>query len=1089
MNDNSNELVMEPEIHDMLRNYSCANYTTSYILFTEAFTTEFILNLKTLPLVDFGCLTVLPDPYSTLSQILSLSTLPAYDEEPQTTKDGLAYLKRELAIRGAKPKPRTFNDGPEITPPPERFLPIVTRKSQKKTPLFNKSMNTFRTESAAALFESQNIVRMEEPEEAPLIAEEILELGFKLEENTATSVRALLQSTANMVRPYKGWKNPHIDPKTMSSFPEKPYYIPPEEFCPMFPRVPPVKKKVASKKKSVSFAFPLEELGVSLGPVSNPPSTPDLYRENLVIVDGWETILSSPLSTSSTQEDEIDELDPISMPSTPLTEPLALEEIIIPVEIPRSRQIGGTQGLTPHLLKNQTQPKVDGSPEAQPPENQTNSPNSSMVGHASSRVASKAGKGPYDLSDDLDEDLRRIYADQPSPHKLILNEHLDDINSMMEVPDLPEPNIHGPNPDFLLPTSFSRMVKPKDDQLEGGSSKRMDHFSFLEKAKGQRALAISLSWVSFTTTEKLPTIPQIVGVDEIDVLGRIQPEVERVLAPLLVNEDHTPIGDQVARQDDYESTYVPPSWDGDFQLLLNRQELKRIAKRNGDAHISSDRDEGNDNPDDATSHAHKRPRLDDQPQPRQPQRVLASQDLPPSSPPLLTPSDDSGIVINDKIRTSDYQERTPPPNGQYIQDQPPFSSYLSYTTGSPQSLRPNDVAQATQLDYDYRDYDDLMDFEAETFMPLSMESYPLNAAPPVEQPIPPWEDPSIERPKAPEAAPPFHESLIPLENSRLAQNSLISVFDFARLRGKRVSAPVAPIEQAPAPQPDVEHPIAPCRAPAEIVDKNTLRLPDLKLQPASGHRYLGSLDLIQKRGLVLALQSPHNQVDIAERESLDGADLVLDPYSAIIFFSLFTLPARSEAYLARVCAQSWKYKTIYVIFEAFPESWARLTNKRDEVSEVSAYTPHIMKAIRRFRRDVEVAAACGTRDAGCGVKYAFADTVDEAAEYVRMCGDIAEKEDVTDGQLWTLEREWMLWKDQHDEERELANADGMNPFSAALLLCNDSLDALINMSPEHRLEQYADYIGREAVVKLNASIQERLASLQEELEISTSDIH
>ncbi|KAF9055671.1 hypothetical protein BJ165DRAFT_436150 [Panaeolus papilionaceus] len=933
-------------------------------------------------------------------------------------------------------------------------------------------MNQFREENHASMLSSRGITRIEDPEESPLSAEDILDLGYRLDEDTAPLVKVLLQSTANMVRPYKNWKNPHLDPQSLATDTGDPYEFPMTEFCPIFPRSQPKAQQQAKSKKNVTFILPTTHSELDLDMVDNIPSDPSLSRENLVIVDGWETIHSSPPSLLSTPEEEIDELDPIYLASTP-EDPSHVErfndELMIPVAIPRCREIGGTEGLTPHILGNKTissflvpllsQPKVD---EGEQEEARTGSPNSSMVGHASSRLTTRPSKGAFDLPDDLDEDIEELYGDQSSPHKIILNERLDGFkSSMMEVPDLPEPNVHPPDADFLVPTSFTQLLKSKNEE-----GLNFQNHAFLEKTKGQRSLALSLSWVSFTTTEKLPTIPQIVGVDELD-LERIQPQVEHAFSLLKLQQNYTS-SERVAFQDDPESSYTPPSLDDDFQLLLNRQERRRVAKRTNAVPMASSSDGGKDGGKEDTeveaSYASKRPRLDSDspiPEPRQISQAWANQQLPPSSPPLLVPSDDSGIVLNDNVMMSDYKEHKLAyrPNDQ---EMPPVSSYLSYTTASPQPQQA--LRQAVSMDLADHDF---MDFDAEVFEPLCMDSYPLLDAPAYDE-LPAAVNPSVGMKGGQTSqlnqAQDSDDSLAALENSRLAQNSLIGIFDFARLRGKRVSEP-RPVQPAPetVPQPAVEHNLPSYRAPSELADKNTLLLPHPKPQPLSAHRYLGSLDVIQKHGLVLSLQSPDHLVSIAERESLQGADLVLDPYSTIIIFSLFTLPARSEAYLARVCAQSWKFKKLYIIFEAFPESWARVTNKRDETSEVSAYTPHILKAIRRFRRDVEVAAACGTRDAACVVKYAFADTVDEAAAYVRLCGDIAESEDVTEGQLWG-EREWMLWKDRYHEEDDLAHAKGMNSFSAALLLCDDSFEALLNMSPEQRLERYAFYIGHDAVV-------------------------
>jgi hypothetical protein len=90
--------------------------------------------------------------------------------------------------------------------------------------------------------------------------------------------------------------------------------------------------------------------------------------------------------------------------------------------------------------------------------------------------------------------------------------------------------------------------------------------------------------------------------------------------------------------------------------------------------------------------------------------------------------------------------------------------------------------------------------------------------------------------------------------------------------------------------------------------------------PQSIHKYMASLDFIQKLALVRSLESQECLVDLVERQSLDGVDLILDPQSAIIFISLFILSSQCNKYVERVAAQSWNFHRILVVFEAYPQS-------------------------------------------------------------------------------------------------------------------------------------------------------------------------
>jgi hypothetical protein len=252
-----------------------------------------------------------------------------------------------------------------------------------------------------------------------------------------------------------------------------------------------------------------------------------------------------------------------------------------------------------------------------------------------------------------------------------------------------------------------------------------------------------------------------------------------------------------------------------------------------------------------------------------------------------------------------------------------------------------------------------------------------------------------------------------------------SLFEFAKLRSVKLSRPppqgvqepqVVEPQQHTAPQaiatiPRAESPTKQT-IPAEIIDGNTIPIEQLNSRgpPNTIHRYLASLDILQKRALVKFLGSPDRFVDLIERTTLGGVHLILDPFTAVMFIPLLTLGAHCEAWIEQLSAQSWKFNWLYVIFEAYPESCAfKSLEKR---SELNAYTPPILKAIKKFRRDIGLAEAFNTKSAGCRIRFGFADCVTDAARFVRYAGDAAESADRTGGEIWG-DREWL------DEEHEV----------------------------------------------------------------------
>lgn len=230
---------------------------------------------------------------------------------------------------------------------------------------------------------------------------------------------------------------------------------------------------------------------------------------------------------------------------------------------------------------------------------------------------------------------------------------------------------------------------------------------------------------------------------------------------------------------------------------------------------------------------------------------------------------------------------------------------------------------------------------------------------------------------------------------------------FARLRSKIIA-------EAPPPTPAVDLP--PSSSPISEVpedvlvainDPSSLILPDTINGPKSLHRYLASMEFVQRQAIVRALRMPECNVDLPERTSLGGVDMIIDPYSSIIVASLFTLPAYGKQLVDRIWEQSWRFKHILVLLEAYPETLAfRPQKSNSDRQDVSAYTPPILKAIRKLRRDVVIGEACGKKRAGCSVEYAFANDPMGAAKFVRYFGDIAQQRDQTRGLLWKT-REWL----------------------------------------------------------------------------------
>ncbi|KAJ3755300.1 hypothetical protein EV360DRAFT_27504, partial [Lentinula raphanica] len=227
--------------------------------------------------------------------------------------------------------------------------------------------------------------------------------------------------------------------------------------------------------------------------------------------------------------------------------------------------------------------------------------------------------------------------------------------------------------------------------------------------------------------------------------------------------------------------------------------------------------------------------------------------------------------------------------------------------------------------------------------------------------------------------------------------------------------------------------------PESIFDKNTLRLPDLgdRTLPTTAHWYMASMNLLQKQALVRSLRSGACGIGLVERDTLVAVDLIIDPHTAVIFTNLLALPSQLD-------------------------SATKATSSASASSSLNAYSPPVIKAVRKFRRDMSLKEACGDKREGCRVLNAFADTVQDAAMIARMFGDEAEKRSGTEVGLWG-DRAWLDDEGGEDEDN-LAAADGMNHFSACVILCQISLDDLLEMDPEERVARFALHVGHDRMV-------------------------
>ncbi|KAI0673682.1 hypothetical protein C8Q78DRAFT_1018447 [Trametes maxima] len=272
----------------------------------------------------------------------------------------------------------------------------------------------------------------------------------------------------------------------------------------------------------------------------------------------------------------------------------------------------------------------------------------------------------------------------------------------------------------------------------------------------------------------------------------------------------------------------------------------------------------------------------------------------------------------------------------------------------------------------------------------------------------------------------------------------------------------------------------PHEMPQELIDSRTLLLPAQWAPPNSVHRYMASMELLQRRGLVRALSSICS-VDLVEREYLgptdEAAHLILDCDTAVLFTTVELLPTRGDILAASLTQLSWRFSRLLVVFECYPSSWSHKSGPQSFGADVaSVWSPPVVKAVKKLRRELGIADGIKTKRVASMVEYAFATTVEDAAIFARIYGDAAAARDGHSGEIWGA-RAW-LTHEECDGEYDLSGVNGMNNFAASLLLSRTSLEDFLEKGADDRLLDYGNLIGMERIARFNVDMAQRMESMQ-----------
>lgn len=200
-------------------------------------------------------------------------------------------------------------------------------------------------------------------------------------------------------------------------------------------------------------------------------------------------------------------------------------------------------------------------------------------------------------------------------------------------------------------------------------------------------------------------------------------------------------------------------------------------------------------------------------------------------------------------------------------------------------------------------------------------------------------------------------------------------------------------------------------------------LPPLEVSPHRNHRYLASVELLQDRPLMHALHSDSLRIELLEREWLDGADIVFDCDTALVFAPSFQtlLPSSFSSLKNKLSLLSWRYFHVAVVFKVYGLDVSGLHLPQNEEEQTNLFS-RVIKSIKKLQRDLALAEAYATKRPQTIIQMYFVRSVEQAAVSARILGDMAESR--------SRLGPWgdRLWLEVDEKEVHLAS-----PFSLHLL--------------------------------------------------------
>ena len=198
-------------------------------------------------------------------------------------------------------------DGKDLLSHWQPIFVALSRMSRESTPKLGSKKQTHSLKLYRDLLKSQKIeaIHVDEIQDPPLSTDKILlrpVLNFlhicaksvfffrrlKIEIDDLPAVQSLLQSTTNMLRQQKGYKNKYLDPNFLRDHPSAYEYKHHDIFVPIFPRARmPGSGPAPITPLSTGLQGFVDISSKILPKMAVGHSDDDISMQNLMVVDGW----------------------------------------------------------------------------------------------------------------------------------------------------------------------------------------------------------------------------------------------------------------------------------------------------------------------------------------------------------------------------------------------------------------------------------------------------------------------------------------------------------------------------------------------------------------------------------------------------------------------------------------------------------------------------------------------------------------------------------------------------------------------------------------------------------------------------------